>query len=78
MSQQFKPEIQWQFNGFWASGGYGGILSNTEAENMINHRGFSGSVKKNADGTYTLNEETDGGNVGVSGTLTEEEVFVTQ
>lgn len=44
MSQQFTPEIQWQFSGFWASGGYGGILSNSEAENMINHNGFSGSV----------------------------------
>jgi len=76
MSQQFTPEIQWQFSGFWGAGGYGGTLSNSEGENMINHNGFSGSVKKNPNGTYTVNEETDGGHVGVSGTLTEEEVFV--
>ena len=78
MSQQFTPEIQWQFSGFWASGGYADTLSNSEAENMINHNGFSGSVKKNANGTYTVNGETDGGHVGVSGTLTAEEVMLAQ
>jgi len=72
MSQQFTPEIQWYFNGFWASGGFGGVISDSEAEDMINHHGFSGSVKKNANGTYSVNEETDGGHVGVSGTLNEE------
>lgn len=78
MSQQFTPEIQWYFNGFWASGGFGGVISNSEAQDMINHQGFSGSVKKNQNGTYSVNEETDGGHVGVSGTLTEEEVMVAQ
>jgi len=78
MSQQFIPEIQWYFNGFWASGGFGGVISDSVAEDMINHHGFSGSVKKNANSTYTVNEETDGGHVGVSGTLTEEEIFVAQ
>ena len=76
MRQQFTPEIQWYFNGFWASGGFGGVISDSEAEDMINHHGFSGSVKKNPNGTYTINEETDGGHVGVSGTLNEEEIFV--
>jgi len=78
MSQQFIPEIQWYFNGFWASGGFGGVISDSVAEDMINHHGFSGAVKKNANSTYTVNEETDGGHVGVSGTLTEEEIFVAQ
>jgi len=47
MNQQFTPEIQWYFNGFWASGGFGGVISDLEAEDMINHKGFSGTMKKN-------------------------------
>ena len=78
MSQQFTPEIQWYFNGFWASSGFSGVISNSLAQDMINHIGFSGSVKKNWNGTYSMNEETDGGHVGVSGTLNGEEIFVAQ
>jgi len=47
MNQQFTPEIQWYFNGFWASGCFGGVISDLEAEDMINHKGFSGTMKKN-------------------------------
>jgi len=54
------------------------VISDSVAEDMINHHGFNGSVKKNANGTYSVNEETDGGHVGVSGTLNEEEIFVAQ
>ena len=54
------------------------MISNSVAQDMINYIGFSGSVKKNWNGTYSVNEETDGGHVGVSGTLNGEEIMVAQ